>query len=72
MNQKRLYMIPRHEYLVQTSMNDSKIDYHMYKQAKRHTPDLLKVKHTMRDFYCNLKSNSPIARSLQTKRIVPA
>ena len=44
----------------------------MFKQAKRHTPDLLKVKRTMRDFYGNLRDNSPIMRSLDTKRLVPA
>lgn len=65
-------MIPRQEYLVQSRLNGSKIDYHMYKQAKRHTPDLVKVKRTLRDFYCNLNDNSPIMRSLDTKRLIPA
>ena len=60
LNEKRLYMVSKMDYLRDSREAESKIDFHMFKQAKRHTPDPLALRTEMRQFYTSLRENSPM------------
>jgi hypothetical protein len=61
-------MVSKMDYLRDSRQAESKIDFQMFKKAKRHSPDHLEIKTSMQEFYSRLRDNTPIQSSLYGRR----